>query len=387
MVIKNDATDSAPFPSPNSLAKLNRYLSKRIDGFGSILSAEKFSDGQSNPTYLLTTDCSKYVLRRKPEGPVLPSAHAVDREFRVMSALASTPVPVPVMHILCEDKSIIGSVFFIMEYVQGTLHWDAQLTGVGDPKSRGLVYRQMNKVLADLHGVDISAVGLEGFGRPGGYCQRQYNRWSKQYRASETESIEAMELLMQWLPNHMPEDDGRVSLIHGDYRLDNIIFAENEPKIIAVLDWELSTLGHPFSDLAYQCMQLRMPADLALGNLSGLGGIDREAIGVPSEEEYVALYCKRRGLQEIPHWPFYLAFNFFRFAAILQGIMKRYQDGSASNDEALSYGKMARPTAELAVAYLRSENLLPEKSPLESVNQSKSSREKPTKSKSETVSG
>ena len=361
--------DSDSFPSPDSMAKLNRYLSNRIAGFGTLLSADKFSDGQSNPTYLLTTDQSKYVLRRKPEGPVLPSAHAVDREFKVMAALASTPVPVPIMHLLCEDNDIIGSMFFIMEYVQGTLHWDAQLaqtqlaktqlSQTQDRPLRGAIYDQMNQVLADLHDVDINAVGLSDFGRPGGYCQRQYTRWSKQYRASETETIEAMELLMQWLPNNMPEDDGRVSLIHGDYRIDNIIFANDSPTIIAVLDWELSTLGHPFSDLAYQCMQLRMPADLALGNLSGLGGLDRQALGIPTEKEYVARYCQRRGLQEIPHWSFYLAFNFFRFAAILQGIMKRYQEGTASNDQALSYGQMARPTAELAVEYLRRENLLP----------------------------
>ncbi|MBL4865386.1 MAG: phosphotransferase family protein [Pseudomonadales bacterium] len=344
--------------TPALIDKLNTYLSTRIDGFGSLLSAEKFSDGQSNPTYLLTTDSSKYVLRRKPEGPVLPSAHAVDREFRVMSALSSTPVPVPTMHLLCEDIEIIGSMFYIMEFVDGPLYWDAQLTEISEPSVRGEIYDQMNRVLADLHSVDINAVGLSEFGRPGSYFERQYKRWSKQFRASETDKIEAMEVLMEWLPKNMPEDDGRVSLIHGDYRIDNIIFAPNEPKILAVLDWELSTLGHPFSDMAYQCMQLRMPADPSLGNLAGLGNIDRRALGIPTEEEYVSRYCERMGLKEIPNWPFYLAFNFFRFSSILQGIMKRYQDGSASNEQALSYGKMAGPTAELAIEYLQSENLL-----------------------------
>lgn len=344
--------------TPGLIDNLNAYLGNRIDGFGHLSNAEKFSDGQSNPTFLLTTDTSKYVLRRKPEGPTLPSAHAVDREYRVMSALANTPVPVPSMLVLCEEPGIIGSMFYIMEYIDGPLYWDAQLTEIPEPSTRGAIYDQMNQVLADLHSVDVNAIGLNDFGRPGSYFERQFNRWSKQYRASETGKIEAMELLMKWLPKNMPEDDGRVSLIHGDYRIDNIIFAHDEPKIIAVLDWELSTLGHPFSDIAYQCMQLRMPTDRSLGNLAGLGNADRFSLGIPTEEEYVARYCERMGLNDIPNWPFYLAFNFFRFASILQGIMKRYQEGSASNEQALNYGKMARPTADLAIEYLQGENLL-----------------------------
>ncbi|MBV1880514.1 MAG: phosphotransferase family protein [Pseudomonadales bacterium] len=344
--------------TPALRSKLNGYLQERIVNFGSLLSADKFSDGQSNPTYLLTTDTSKYVLRRKPEGPVLPSAHAVDREFRVMSALAKTPVPIPTMHLLCEDVDVIGSMFYVMEFVDGPLYWDAQLSEISEPAVRGEIYDQMNKTLAYLHSVDIDAIGLSEFGRPGSYFERQYKRWSKQYRASETDKIEAMEILMEWLPKNMPEDDGRVSLIHGDYRIDNIIFARNEPRILAVLDWELSTLGHPFSDLAYQCMQLRMPSDPSLGNLAGLDTVDRHALGIPTEEEYVSRYCERMGLKEIPNWSFYLVFNFFRFSSILQGIMKRYEDGSASNEQALSYGKMARPTAEMALAYLQNEKLL-----------------------------
>ena len=337
---------------------LGPYLAERIDGFGTLQSAEKFADGQSNPTFRLVTDRHQFVLRRKPAGPVLPSAHAVDREYRVMSALAETAVPVPRMRLLCEDESVIGTIFFVMDFVEGEIHFDAQLKAITDPARRSAIYDQMNQVLADLHSVDLAAVGLTDYGRPGNYFERQLNRWSKQYRASETEQIAAMEQLMAWLPENMPEDDGRVSLIHGDYRLDNMMFAAGGSEVIALLDWELSTLGHPFSDLAYQCMQLRGPNDPALGNLSGLGGLDRAELGIPSEEAYVASYCARMGISEIPNWPFYLAFGFFRFAAILQGIMKRYQEGSASSTQALTYGKMARPMAELAIEYLQSEQQL-----------------------------
>lgn len=330
---------------------LGAYLADNIAGFGKLLEAEKFSGGQSNPTYMLTTDSKKYVLRRKPSGELLPSAHAVDREFRVMSALAGSGVPVPTMHKLCDDDAIIGSMFYIMDFIDGDIFWDAQLTEV-DKGLRAPMYAKMNEVLAALHSVDIVKTDLESFGRPGNYFERQMSRWTKQYRGAETETIDAMEKLMAWLPANMPEDDGRVSLIHGDYRLDNMIFAPGKAEVLAVLDWELSTLGHPFSDIAYQCMQLRMPADPALGNLAGLSGLDRSALGIPSEEEYVAAYCKNMGISEIPNWTFYLAFSFFRFAAILQGIMKRYLDGTASNEEALTYGKMAGPMAETAMAYL-----------------------------------
>ena len=338
-------TDSLPMDT------LGAYLADNIAGFGKLLEAEKFSGGQSNPTYMITTDSKKYVLRRKPSGELLPSAHAVDREFRVMSALAGSGVPVPTMHKLCDDDSIIGSMFYIMDFIDGDIFWDAQLTEV-DKGLRGPMYAKMNEVLAALHSVDVVKADLESFGRPGNYFERQLSRWTKQYRGAETETIDAMEKLMAWLPANMPEDDGQVSLIHGDYRLDNMIFAPGKAEVLAVLDWELSTLGHPYSDIAYQCMQLRMPADPALGNLAGLNGVDRAALGIPSEEEYVAAYCKNMGISEIPNWTFYLAFSFFRFAAILQGIMKRYLDGTASNEEALAYGKMAGPMAEIAMEYL-----------------------------------
>lgn len=333
------------------LDRLSAYLADHIEGFGKLQSADKFEGGQSNPTFLLTTDNRRFVLRRKPPGPLLPSAHAVDREYRVMSALADTDVPVPAMRVLCDDDDVIGSMFYVMDFVDGDIFWDAQLLEV-DPALRGPMYDKMNAVLAALHSVDLKATGLEDFGRPGNYFERQFKRWSKQYRASETEHIEAMETLMDWLPEHLPEDDGKVSLIHGDYRLDNMIFASGEAEVLAILDWELSTLGHPYSDIAYQCMQLRMPTDPELGNLSGLANADRAALGIPSEEEYVAAYCRRMGLSEIPDWSYYLTFSFFRFAAILQGIMKRYQDGTASSTEALTYGKMARPMAEIAIEYL-----------------------------------
>jgi aminoglycoside phosphotransferase (APT) family kinase protein len=344
-------------PDTLPIARLNAYLGDNINNFGNLLNAEKFENGQSNPTYLLVTDKAKFVLRRKPPGPLLPSAHAVDREYRVMSALADTAVPVPTMHVLCEDDGVIGSMFYIMDFIDGDIHWDAQLTEV-EPSLRGAMYDQMNEVLAALHSVDINAVGLQEFGRPGSYFERQFKRWSKQYRASETEPCAAMEQLMEWLPGQMPADDGRVSLIHGDYRLDNMVFKTGGSSVIAVLDWELSTLGHPFSDIAYQCMQLRMPPDVSLGNLAGLGDLDRNKLGIPTEEEYVANYCKRMGLAEIPDWSFYLAFSFFRFSAILQGIMKRYQEGTASSTEALTYGKMAHPMAEAAIAYLTEQGRL-----------------------------
>ena len=339
------------------LDRLGSYLAARIPGFGSLDKAEKFEGGQSNPTFLLTASSGRYVLRRKPPGEVLPSAHAVDREYRVMKALADTPVPVPPVRVLCEDDAVIGSMFYVMDFLDGNVYWEAPLPGFSNA-DRAAMYDRMNAVLAALHQVDIEAVGLADFGKPGNYFERQFNRWTKQYRASETERIAAMETLLEWLPGRMPADDGRVALIHGDYRLDNMIFAKDRPEILAVLDWELSTLGHPFSDIAYQCMQLRIQADPNLGNLGGLGGLDRRALGIPTEEEYVERYCARMGLPGIPDWSFYLGFSFFRFAAILQGIMKRYQDGTASSTEALTYGRMTRPMAEMAVEFLREQGEL-----------------------------
>jgi len=323
---------------------LGLYLQSRVDGFVGLRAAEKFAGGQSNPTYLLTAESGQYVLRRQPSGNLLKSAHAVDREFRVISALADTNVPVPRAYHLCEDHGLIGSMFYVMSYEAGRIFWNPALPELGK-KERTCVYDEMNRVLAELHDVDVDAVGLGDFGRPENYFERQVNRWSKQYRASETETIEAMDLLIDWLPANMPVDDGQVSLVHGDYRLDNIVFHSTETRAIAVLDWELSTLGHPFADLAYQCMQLRTDA----GEIArGLGGVDREVLGIPTEQEYVEAYCCRRGIGNIPDWDFFVVFSFFRLAAILQGVLKRALDGNASSDKALMYGALAPNLATMA---------------------------------------
>ncbi|MCC5859691.1 MAG: phosphotransferase [Ectothiorhodospiraceae bacterium] len=326
--------------------RLQPYLAERIDGFGRITESRKFAGGQSNPTFLITADDGRrYVLRRKPPGQLLKSAHAVDREYRVMHALRHTDVPVPRTFLLCEDEDIIGSVFYVMEFVEGRIFWNGALPDA-TPEERGAMYREMARVLAAIHSVDLERTGLSGFGRPGNYFARQLSRWSKQYYASETEKNPAMDRLIAWLEQNIPEDDGRVSLIHGDYRIDNLIFHPQEPRVLAVLDWELSTLGHPWADLAYQCMQLRLPQDAAI---PGLGDLDREALGIPTEEAFVAEYCRRMGIDGIPDWNVYIVFNYFRLAAILQGILKRALDGNASSDQAFDYGRMAKPISEMAV--------------------------------------
>ncbi|NIV17906.1 MAG: phosphotransferase [Woeseiaceae bacterium] len=330
------------------LDKLGTYLEKNINYFHSLTFAKKFKGGQSNPTYLLTAGSGQYVLRRKPFGKLLQSAHAVEREFRVMSALRDSDVPVPHMIHLCEDEDVIGAVFFVMSYVEGRHFWNASLPELGSA-ARANIYDEMNRVLAALHSVDVEAAGLGDYGQPGSYFERQVSRWTGQYRASQTEDIPAMETLIEWLPANMPPDDGRSSLIHGDYRLDNMLFAKTEDKALALLDWELSTLGHPFADLAYQCMQLRLPQD---SPVMGLAGLDRRALGIPTEEEYIARYCERTGLGGIPDWTFYLMFSFFRLAAILQGVLKRAMDGNASSTEAFKFGAMAGPLAAIAVQLL-----------------------------------
>lgn len=323
--------------------RLSLYLAKTVPGFSGPLGAKKFSDGQSNPTFLLTTPDKKYVLRRKPPGQLLKSAHAVDREYRVLSALANTDVPVPRVAHLCEDDSVIGSMFYVMEYLEGRVFWDPALPELSAAE-RGVVYDQMNRVLAAIHSVDLKAVGLEDYGRPGNYFERQVSRWSQQYQASQTEVMPAMDALMAWLPANLPVDDGRVSLIHGDYRIDNLMFAPDRLEVIAVFDWELSTLGHPVADLAYQVMQRYMGRDW---QIKGLAGLDTDALGIPSEDAYVAAYCQRMGLTGIDHWPFYLAFSCFRFAAICQGVKHRALQGNASSDSAAGVGAMAAPLAEL----------------------------------------
>ncbi|MEI9415382.1 phosphotransferase [Mesorhizobium sp. Cs1321R2N1] len=333
---------------PNALdqAALAPYLEAHIPGFSGLAAIEKFKSGQSNPTYLLTAASGRYVLRAKPPGQLLKSAHQVDREFRVMEALSGTAVPVPKMLHLSAEGSPIGRMFYVMDFLDGRIFWDPALPVVRGNDERAAVYDAMNATLAALHDVDVEAVGLSDFGRPGNYFERQLARWTSQYRASETGTIADMDQLIAWLEMDMPADDIRASLVHGDYRLDNLIFAPDQPRVLAVLDWELSTSGHPFADIAYQCMQWRLPH---ASGFRGLGGIDRSALGLPSEEDYVAAYCRRRGLTGIGNWTFFLAFSFFRLAAICQGVYKRALDGNASNPEkARTYGEAVKLLSHLA---------------------------------------
>ena len=333
---------------------LTIYLEQHLDGFQGPMSLEKFSGGQSNPTYKVLAQSGTYVLRRQPPGKLLKSAHAVDREYRVLKALKNTDVPVAQVYHLCEDISVIGSMFYVMEFCDGSIYWHASLSEIDDNAQRTKMYDAMNKALVALHSVDIEAVGLSSYGKMGNYFSRQLDRWLAQYKASELQVIPAMDKLGQWLEAHLPEDDGRVCLVHGDYRLDNIMFAKDKPEIIAILDWELSTLGHPFADLAYQCMGLRMPQ--GLGSIDGLKGIDRNSLGIPTEAEYVAKYCQRMNIDSIDNWSFYLCFSFFRLAAIVQGVAKRASQGNASNANADKVGAFVEPLALMALEIIAQEH-------------------------------
>ncbi len=326
-------------------AALERYLAAHLPGFAGPLQVRQFRGGQSNPTFLLRAgDGAQYVLRKQPGGPLLPSAHAVDREFRVISALSGTGFPVARPVCFCEDRSIIGTLFYVMGYAAGRNFWDPTLPEL-TPAARAAVYDEMNRVLVRLHTLDFARAGLSDYGRPGNYFARQIARWSKQYRASATEPIEAMEKLIAWLPQNIPADD-ETTLVHGDYRLDNIIFHAHEPRIIAVVDWELSTLGHPLADFSYHVMVWRVPA----GENRGLGGIDCAALGIPTEDEYLASYCERTGRAAVAPavWDFCMAYNLFRIACIRQGILRRVLDGTAASRHAREAGAKARETAELA---------------------------------------
>jgi aminoglycoside phosphotransferase (APT) family kinase protein len=339
-------------------AALTAWLEANMPGFRGPLAVSMFKGGQSNPTYKLDTPGGSYVMRSKP-GPVaklLPSAHAVEREFAVMSGLAGTGVPVPKMHCLCEDESVIGRAFYVMEFMQGRVLWDQALPQM-DNAGRAAVYDEMNRVIAALHTVDFRARGLQNYGKPGNYFERQIGRWSKQYKASAdgagpmSQPIDAMERLVEWLPAHIPaaaRDESKVSIVHGDFRLDNLMFDADEPRVIAVLDWELSTLGHPLADFSYHCMAWHVPHSMS----RGIGGLDHEALGIPTEDEYIRRYCDRTGLATVQDlkadWNFYMAYNMFRIAAILQGIAKRVEAGTASSAQAAASGAGARPMAELA---------------------------------------
>ncbi|MCK7593205.1 phosphotransferase [Pseudomarimonas salicorniae] len=323
---------------------LARWLAGMLPGFEGPVRLEKFKGGQSNPTFALESPSHRLVLRSKP-GPVsqlLPSAHAIEREYRVLAALAGTDVPVPRVHALCEDESVLGRMFYIMERVEGRIFWNSALPEL-DPAERGAIYAAMNRTVSALHRVDPESVGLADYGASGNYFARQIGRWTKQYRAAETGTIEAMERLIEWLPTRIPDDDA-TRIVHGDFRIDNLVFHPDEPRVIAVLDWELSTLGHPLADFAYHCLAWFTPP----GIMRGLAGLDIEALGIPRLSGYIADYCRATGRDGgIPDMPFYLAYNLFRLAGIAQGIARRAEQGTASSAQAVETGKLARPVAEL----------------------------------------
>ncbi|VVD99033.1 phosphotransferase [Pandoraea soli] len=334
---------------PFDAAALESWLAAHVDGFAGPLTITQFNGGQSNPTYRLTTPNAAYVLRTKPApaAKLLPSAHAIEREYRVMDALAGTDVPVARMRGLCVDESVIGLAFYVMDFVPGRVLWDPSLPGM-TPAERGAIYDEMNRVISALHRVDYAAIGLASYGKPGGYIARQIARWSQQYRASQTQTIDAMDRLIEWLPAHLPSGvPERTSIVHGDFRLDNLIFHPSEPRVLAVLDWELSTLGDPLADFSYHCMAWHVSP----GVFRGIAGLDWAALGIPDENTYVARYSERTGIARPAQWHFYLAYNMFRIAAILQGIMKRVADGTAVSQQALDAGQRARPMAELAWTY------------------------------------
>ncbi|WP_394689598.1 phosphotransferase family protein [Hoeflea sp.] len=332
--------DAEPF----DMDALADELHQLVPGFSGLHEIVKFNTGQSNPTYRVEADSGHYVLRAKPPGTLLKSAHQVDREYRVMKALAAHGVPVPKVLGLSREHSAIGRMYFVMELIEGHIFWDPALPEMA-ASERTAIYDNMNQVLATLHSVEPEAAGLGDFGRPGNYFGRQIRRWSEQYLASKTDELADMDRLMAWLNANLPEDDGQVSVVHGDFRLDNMIFDGHGGHVLALIDWELSTLGHPLADLAYQCMQWRLPHD---SGFRGLGGLDRDQLGIPQEADYVARYTERSGIKA-ENWSFCLAFSFFRLASILQGVYKRSLDGNASNPErAREYGKAVPRLAAMA---------------------------------------
>ena len=332
----------------DDLLGLDGYLQSRLPNFEGINSIKQFKGGQSNPTFLIKSVNKNYVLRRKPPGNLLKSAHAVDREYKIIKALKKVHFPVPETHILCTDESVIGTIFYVMEFLQGRIFWDADMPDC-TIQERSEIYDDLNKNLAVLHNLDYESLGLSDFGVPGNYFARQISRWSKQYRYSETKKIKEMDKLIEWLPQNIPDND-ESSIVHGDYRLDNVIVHPTEPKIIGILDWELSTIGHPLGDFTYNLLSWQMP-DIGIGS-GGLFGQNIKELGIPSEEEYIDSYCERRGVSRgLEDREFYSAYNFFRLAAILQGIAGRVRDGTASNAKAKSLIKAIEPLADIGWSY------------------------------------
>jgi aminoglycoside phosphotransferase (APT) family kinase protein len=329
--------------------RLSAYLAKHLEGFSPPLRVRQFRGGQSNPTFLLETGDERYVLRKKPDGNLLPSAHMIEREYRVTHALSTTDVPVVRQRLLCEDASIIGTPFYVMDFVEGRVFRDPALPGMA-PSERQAIYGAMCDAMARLHAVDYRAIGLETFGKPSGYLTRQIALWTKQYQTTKTDPIPAMDELIAWLPAHQPNDD-RTTIAHGDFRLENLMFHPTEPRVLGILDWELATLGHPLADLAYNCMIWHLSPDTP--NLGGLAGRDLPALGIPTEEEYLARYAASAGLARIDDYPFFLAFAFFRFAAIAQGIMFRFLAGNASAPNAREVGMLTAPLAALGMKAAR----------------------------------
>ncbi len=360
-------TQAVPKNQEFDLIALTSWLAVHLPGFEGPLSIESFKGGQSNPTYKLISPTEAYVMRAKP-GPVaklLPSAHAIEREFAVMRGLYGSKVPVPRMLCLCEDESVIGRAFYIMEFMEGRIFWDQTLPGMSN-NERGAIYKEMNRVISALHSVDYAACGLDTYGKAGNYFERQIARWSKQYLASAdgagpmSQPIEEMAKLIQWLPENIPvmaRAEQIISIVHGDYRLDNLMFHPTEPRIIAVLDWELSTLGHPFADFSYHCMAWHIPP----GAFRGIGGLDVRSMGIPTEDDYIQHYCQRTGLakpeQLKADWNFYMAYNLFRIAAILQGIAKRVEAGTAASAQAMSSAAGAKPLAQMAWKFAQQKSL------------------------------
>jgi aminoglycoside phosphotransferase (APT) family kinase protein len=323
--------------------RLAEFLGGQLEGCRGPLQIEQFKGGQSNPTYRITAAGRRYALRRKPPGKLLPSAHAVEREFKVTKALHGVGFPVARPYLLCEDDSVIGTAFYLMDCVEGRVLWDQSLPGL--PKAeRRATWEELNRVIALLHSIDYRAVGLEDFGKAGNYIERQVARWSKQYLASATAKIDAMDRLIEWLPKNVPAA-AETTIVHGDYRLDNVVFHPTEPRILAVLDWELSTLGDPLADFSYHCMSWHIPP----GKFRGIAGLPLEELGIPGEREYAALYFRRSGRQDVAPsvWDYYMAYNLFRIAAILQGIAKRVLEGTAASEHAREAGSRAPMMAEL----------------------------------------